>query len=122
MQPQLPLILLGHSMGGLVASRFLAQETRPVDGLVRSSPALDAGLNPAQKLMLAVLFRFAPNFCFGNGLDARYISHDEEVVRNYLADHRVHDRISPRRGKFMTSSGRQAVAAVSGWRVPTLLM
>ena len=118
----LPLILLGHSLGGLVTSRFVAQEMRPVDGLVLSSPALDAGLGPLQKLLLAVLPKLAPNLCVGNGLDARYISHDEEVVKNYVADRMVHDRISPRLGKFIASSGPPTVEAAARWKVPTLLM
>jgi len=50
-----PLLLLGHSMGGLVAARFVALQIRPVDALVLSSPALDPGLNPVQKLLVAVL-------------------------------------------------------------------
>jgi alpha-beta hydrolase superfamily lysophospholipase len=37
-----PLILLGHSMGGLVVARTLAEGLRPVDAAVLSSPALGA--------------------------------------------------------------------------------
>ena len=51
----LPLVLLGHSMGGLVAARFVAMHLRPVDALVLSSPALDPGLNAVQKILLATL-------------------------------------------------------------------
>ena len=118
----LPLILLGHSLGGLVVSRFVAQQMRPVDGLVLSSPALDAGMRPLQKLLLAVLLKLVPDFCIGNGLDARYISHDGEVVKNYIADPLVHDRISPRLGQFIARSGGPTVAAAARWKVPTLLM
>ena len=46
-----PLVLLGHSMGGLVAARFVALNMRPVDALVLSSPALDAGLGAVQKML-----------------------------------------------------------------------
>lgn len=118
----LPLILLGHSMGGLVVSCFVAEQVRHVDGVVLSSPALDAGLGALQKLLLAVLPKVAPNLRVGNGLDARYISHDEEVVKKYFADRLVHDRISPRLGKFIADSGSQAVRAAARWVVPTLLM
>ena len=38
--PGLPVVLLGHSMGGLVAASFVARGVRPVDALVLSSPAL----------------------------------------------------------------------------------
>ncbi|MES2361469.1 MAG: lysophospholipase [Pseudomonadota bacterium] len=121
-QTPLPLILLGHSMGGLVAGRFVALNMRPVDGLVMSSPALDAGLGIFQKLMLAVLPRLVPNLCVNNGLDARYLSHDERVVKAYLADRLVHSRISPRLGRFIATGGPAMVAAAAQWRTPTLLM
>jgi alpha-beta hydrolase superfamily lysophospholipase len=119
---QLPLVLLGHSLGGLVVSRFVALGIRPVEGLVMSSPALDAGLNPLQKLLLAFMPKLAPNLCVGNGLDARYLSHDPEVVKKYLADRQVHNRISPRLGKFIATAGPATVAAAARWRTPTLLM
>jgi alpha-beta hydrolase superfamily lysophospholipase len=119
---QLPIVLLGHSLGGLVASRFVSLGIRPVDGLVMSSPALDAGLGPLQKLLLAFMPKLAPNLCVGNGLDPHYLSHDPEVVRKYLADRQVHNRISPRLGKFIATAGPATIAAAARWRTPTLLM
>ena len=120
-QQPLPLILLGHSLGGLVVSRFVALRMRPVEGLVMASPALDAGLSGFQKLLLAAMLRLAPNLCLGNGLDARYLSHDEAVVQNYLAARLVHDKISPRLGKFIADAGPSTIAAAR-WSTPNLLM
>ena len=119
---QTPLLLLGHSMGGLVAARFVAQGLRPVDALVLSSPALDPGLNPVQKLLLAVLPGIVPNLRVGNGLDARLISHDPAVVAAYQADPLVHDRISGRLGRFIATGGPATVAQAAQWQVPTLLL
>lgn len=119
---QLPVVLLGHSLGGLVVSRFVSLGIRPVEGLVMSSPALDAGLGPLQKLLLAFMPKLAPNLCVGNGLDPHYLSHDPEVVRKYLADRQVHNRISPRLGKFIATAGPATIAAAARWRTPTLLM
>lgn len=118
----LPLILLGHSLGGLVVGQFVALKMRPVEGLVMSSPALDAGLTIFQKLLLAVLLRLAPDLCVSNGLDARYISHDEQVVKKYLADRLVHHKISARLGQFIATAGPAAVAAAAHWSTPTLLL
>ncbi len=117
-----PLILLGHSMGGLVAARFVALKRRPVDALVLSSPALDPGLNLVQKLLLAVVPRVAPNLTLGNGLDASFISHDPAVVEAYQRDPLVHDRISGRLAKFIADGGPATVARAPQWTVPTLLM
>jgi alpha-beta hydrolase superfamily lysophospholipase len=120
--PHLPLILLGHSMGGLVASRFVSLGMRPVDALILSSPALDAGLSYFQKILLRVLSLLAPNFCVKNGLDVQFISHDPQVVKAYLADRLVHNKISARLAGFIAKSGPATLAAAKHWRTPTLLM
>jgi len=118
----LPLIVLGHSMGALVAACFAALRRRPIDGLVLSSPALDPGLNGFQKLLLAILPRVAPNLAVGNGLNANYISHDPAVVAAYKADPRVHDRISARLARFIADGGPLVISRAAQWKVPTLLM
>ena len=117
-----PLIVLGHSMGGLVAGRFVSLGLRKVDALVMSSPALDPGLSAFQKLLLAVLPRFLPNLRVGNGLNADYISHDPAVVAAYRSDRLVHDRISGRLARFIATAGPATVALAPQWKVPTLLM
>ncbi|WP_439112447.1 alpha/beta hydrolase [Hydrogenophaga sp.] len=117
-----PLILLGHSMGGLVASTFVYRNIASVDGLVLSSPALDAGIGPVQKKLMHLLCRWAPNLALGNGLDASKISHSPMVVEAYKKDRLVHDRISARLAHFIDSNGPRVVAGAPRWRVPTLLL
>jgi len=117
-----PLILLGHSLGGLVAARFVGLGLRPVEALVLSSPALDPGLNWVQKLLLAVLPKIAPNLRVGNGLDPSKLSHDPAVVAAYQTDPRVHDRISGRLARFIAEGGPATVAQAPAWNVPTLLL
>lgn len=118
----LPLVLLGHSLGGLVVGRFVSLKIRPVDGLVMSSPALDPGLSGIQKLLLATLPAIAPNLRVNNGLKPEFISHDPQVVQKYLADPLVHAKISARLARFIATAGPATVAAASTWNTPTLLM
>ena len=125
-----PLVLLGHSMGGAVAARFVAEAlapqpaawSRPVDGLVLSSPALAARLSPFQRLQLAIGERFLPGLAQRNGIDPRGLSHDEAMVAAYTADPLVHDRISARLARFILDAGEQVRAAAPRWALPTLLM
>lgn len=119
---QTPLIVLGHSMGGLVAAHLVARQLGRVEGLVLSSPALDPGLNAFQRLLLAVLPAIAPDLRVRNGLDPRWISHDPQVVRAYQRDRLIHDRISGRLARYIADTGPQVLAAAPRWEVPTLLM
>ena len=118
----LPLILLGHSLGGLVAARFVALNLRPVEGLVLSSPALDAGFSIFQKILLAASLKFMPSITVNNGLNPQHLSRDTEVVKAYLEDRMVHNKISPRLGHFIATAGPATIAAAANWRTPTLLM
>lgn len=117
-----PLILLGHSMGGLVCAAFVRRGLVPVDGLVLSSPALDAGLGPRRRRLVAWLYRWAPDLALGNGLDVSRLSHDPVVVRAYRADRHVHDRSSARLARFILLQAPQVLAAAPQWSVPTLLL
>jgi alpha-beta hydrolase superfamily lysophospholipase len=145
-----PLVLLGHSLGGLVAARFVAEGVQPapassdgpgrsaddragaragpalwhrkVDALVLSSPALDTGMRAEQKALLAVLGPLAPNLAVGNGLKPEWISRAPAVVTAYTRDPLVHDRIAPRLALFLVDSGPYVMRRAARWTVPTLLM
>ncbi len=122
MPPNTPLILLGHSLGGLLAARLVASNPGGVQGLVLSSPAFDLDLKIWQKLLLAVLWRIAPDWRVGNGLRPDLISHDPAVVAAYRADPLIHRRISARVLRFMLDAARATLAQAPQWQVPTLLM
>ncbi len=122
MNASTPLILLGHSLGGLVVGRFVSLGMRPVEGLVMSSPALNAGMNAFQKLLVAVLPKIVPELRVGNGVKPQFISHDPKVVEAYKSDRLVHDRISARLARFIAEAGPLTLARAAQWTVPTLLM
>ena len=123
-------VLLGHSMGGLVAARFVAEGLaaqpqswcRDVDALVLSSPALDPGMNAVQRLLLSVLGPLAPDLLLGNGLQPGWISRDPAVVKAYALDPLVHDRVTPRLVRFIVDGGREVLACAPQWGTPTLLL
>jgi alpha-beta hydrolase superfamily lysophospholipase len=117
-----PLVLLGHSMGGLVASALVQRGRAAVDALVLSSPALDTGMSGFQRWLTRVLYRWAPDLAVPNGLDPAGISHDPAQVAAYRGDRLVHNRISARLARFIDSNGPHVVAAAPTWPLPTLLL
>jgi alpha-beta hydrolase superfamily lysophospholipase len=117
-----PLVLLGHSLGGLITARFVAERIRSVDALVLSSPALDLGMRSGQKLLLSLLGRIAPNLRVHNGLKPEWVSRDPAVVKDYANDPRVHDRVTPKLVRFMLDSIERVRSRAAQWAVPTLLM
>jgi alpha-beta hydrolase superfamily lysophospholipase len=121
-QLKAPPLLLGHSMGGLMAARFAAQNVAPLRALILSSPALAISLSGVQKVLLKILSACAPGFGVPNGLEQRYLAHDATVVEAYAKDPLVHGKISARLLQSMLASVRIAHAGAATIRVPTLMI
>jgi alpha-beta hydrolase superfamily lysophospholipase len=117
-----PLVLLGHSMGGLVVARALAEQLRTVDAAVLSSPALGASPNIVQKLLLATLPKLLPHLTVDNGLNANLVARDAQVVQAYKADPLVHRRISAGLAAWILQEGQHTLDQATQWAVPTLLL
>jgi alpha-beta hydrolase superfamily lysophospholipase len=125
-----PHVLLGHSLGGLVAARYVAEGMaspaarwwRPVDGLVLSSPAFDPGLGVINRMLLAVLGPLVPHLLMGNQVKPARLSRDPAVVQAYTQDKLVHDRITPRLVRFITDSAAVVRGQAHQWPLRTLLL
>lgn len=89
--PDLPLFLLGHSMGGLIASHHLLTHQQHYCGAILSGPAVSAGTPPSAPIRVIgqILSRLVPKAGLLQ-LDAHAVSRDPEVVAAYLADHLVY--------------------------------
>lgn len=129
--PGQKLILIGHSLGGVIAGRFVsalarptesASWSRPVDGLVLTSPALDVPISAIQKGLLATVGKLTPDVPVGNGLKPEWVCNNPATVKAYIADPLVHDRITGRLTMFILSEGAHVRARASQWTVPTLIM
>ena len=117
-----PMVLLGHSMGGLIAARAVAQSLPHIDALVMSSPALGAQTNVIQKFLLATLPKLFPHVRVDNGVKTTWVARDAQVVRAYVEDPLVHRQISAGLAAWILKEGAQTVAQASAWTMPTLLL
>lgn len=117
-----PMVLLGHSMGGLIAARAVANALPHIDALVMSSPALGAQTNFIQKMLLATLPKLLPHIRVDNGVKTAWVARDAKVVRAYLEDPLVHRQISAGLAAWILKEGPQTVAQASAWSTPTLLL
>lgn len=89
---EIPCFLIGHSMGGLIAARFLLEHQEKFAGAALSGAALHAAEPPSGfEMFMARLFsRFLPKMGMLQ-LDATQISRDPQVVQDYLEDPLVHN-------------------------------
>ncbi|HEX4924685.1 MAG TPA: alpha/beta hydrolase [Bdellovibrionales bacterium] len=92
-----PIILLGHSMGGLVNLRALLQHgTLDVSALALSSPLMGLTLRVPElkKKAAQVLAKYMPTFTLYNEVAFNDLTRDRDVIAEYERDQLRHDRSS----------------------------
>jgi alpha-beta hydrolase superfamily lysophospholipase len=119
----LPLFLYGHSLGGLIALRWLqAHGDVALAGAVLSAPLLGVKVQaPRWKLALAApLSRVLPALPMKNEIDPAELTHDPAYIRSYREDPLVTDKITPR--LFTEMMEAIAKARVEGERITAPLL
>jgi lysophospholipase len=118
----LPLFLLGHSMGGLIALRYIEEYDVALKGAVITSPWLATGPSiPRWKILGAgVLNKLLPSLPIDAGIDPEYISHDPLIVAQYREDPAVHRKITPR--LFMEASAAMGLVLSRSDRIRVPLL
>jgi len=83
-----PVFLVGHSMGGLIASYHLLDHQAKFEGAVISAPSIKVSDSISKATILAgkILSVIAPKMGLVKVVDANNISRDPETVRAYLED------------------------------------
>ncbi|MGN6649918.1 lysophospholipase [Trinickia sp.] len=114
-RPNTPLFLMGHSMGGTIAACFaierlapFTRRTRPLSGLILSSPALAPGRDVPRWMLAAsrVVSRVWPRYK-AMKIEPALLSRDPLVVETNRSDALVHHSAVPAR------TGAEILAAMA---------
>ena len=119
-----PMILLGHSMGGLIASLYLLEHQDDFVGAVLSGPAIKTGLEPGklQRWLLRMVSILLPRLGILK-LDPDGVSRDPDVVRRYIEDPLVfHGKMTARMASELFSAMNAIQARATGITLPILIL
>jgi alpha-beta hydrolase superfamily lysophospholipase len=122
--PDLPIILYGHSLGGIQVLYYGLTRKPDIKGVIATSSGLHTALEKQHlKIMMAkVLGALMPNTPIASGLDPTSISRDEKVVQAYINDPLVHDKITLGFGRIMTGITGWVLAHAGEFSLPLLLL
>ncbi|MCO5143959.1 MAG: lysophospholipase [Oligoflexia bacterium] len=125
-----PLYVLGHSLGGLVATYFVANFKREkknptLEGLILSAPAFGLGNSPLRKIQSG-LAKQVPSFFqaiqIPTGIQSKQLTHDHKEQKKYDADPLVHGWISPSAYSAMEKAIADLYSLIPSLDIPTLFM
>ncbi|MDH5456044.1 MAG: lysophospholipase [Gammaproteobacteria bacterium] len=121
---ELPVFLLGHSMGGLIGTAFLIDHQDAFRAAVLSGPAIESDQAPPPIVMAIVrlLSALLPTVPLIQ-LDASGVSRDKNVVTNYINDPLVHHgKLSARLLAEMSAAMQNTLARAGDIELPIIVM
>lgn len=122
--PGIPIFLYGQSLGGGIVLDYLVRLNPKIKGAVVTSPFLKLAFEPSRsKVRLAGMMKnIYPSLLQPSGLVADHLSHDKEVVKRYVDDPLVHDRISVSLFHEAMKAAQNALDNAANLNVPLLLV
>lgn len=119
--PGLPLVLVGHSLGGALALGCAQRYPAGLAAVVVANPAL--GLPSSWSLRLLPLLAFLwPRFSFDNGIPLTATAYDPQVWEQISADPLRHNRVTAGLVAGLLRVQRQVFVAASAFRLPLLIL
>jgi acylglycerol lipase len=122
-QPDVPLFLLGHSLGGTIALRYALRHQDKLDGLILSGPVAAIELPPAPVRLAAKALSAALPWMPALGVDPAVVSRDPAEVEAYRSDPLVHHGKLPVRTVAEIAAATEAFPEqVASLTLPILLV
>ncbi|HAX69598.1 MAG TPA: lysophospholipase [Anaerolineales bacterium] len=120
----LPLLLYGHSLGGILVLHYGLIRKPDVRGVIATSSGLRTALEkqPLKVFLAKMLGALIPKTLITSGLDSNGLSHDEKVVQVYNNDPLNHDKASLGFGKTMLGVTKWTLDHAGEFSRPLLLM
>lgn len=122
-QQGLPLVLLGHSMGGNLVLNYALRKTQLPIAVISSSPMIKAARPPGRfmEVLLRMLMRVAPNVRLHSKVVASRLMSNRTEQKELEQDDLFHSDLSLRLGGALLDSGRWLLENAPRLSVPTLL-
>ena len=122
--PNIPLFLLGHSLGCSISTFLILKYADKFNGLILSGTGTrEGGGAPGfLKKLSGVLARLFPKFKIKAGLDPKVLSRDHTVVKEYSEDPKIFSYVTMSLGHQILSKTSEAYLKSPAIKLPTLVI
>ncbi len=115
------VVLMGHSMGGILAAAYALSGRPAPDLLVLTAPALGGGAG-WQRALAGLLSKIAPSIPIANSLKGEQLSRDPAVGEAYFSDPLVYPKTTPRLGAAFFAAMTEVTRNAHRLDIPTLVL
>jgi acylglycerol lipase len=121
--PNLPIVLFGHSLGGLVTAGSTVSESSHIKGVVLTGPAFPGPLPYIARLALGAAARAMPKTSIPRPANVEGLTRDEKELKKYWEDDMFHKSpISFLLAATALDAAAEVRAGAKDWTIPTLVL
>jgi len=121
--PDIPQFIYGHSLGGNIVTNYILRKENNFKGAILSSPWYQLAFKPSPLIIFfaRIMQKIFPKFTQKAKLDVKGLSHDNDVVKEYLKDPLVHEKISAKMFFEVYKAGIWVLHNADKLNIPVLL-
>ncbi len=121
--PSLPQFIYGHSLGGNIVTNYIFKKEHQLTGAVISSPWYKLAFNPSSLMLILarIMNKLYPKFTQNSNLEVIGLTHDKDIIDQYIKDPLIHEKISVRMFFEIYNAGHWVLENTEYINLPVLI-
>ena len=120
-QPELPLYIVGHSLGGLMTLDYTLDHSAGISGIIAISPAISYEVKPFEQLGITLMGKFKPDYSINKSRRIRLLKKNSALHAKYYSDRLRHNIVTPGLGSGLVQAISRLENQAQSITIPILL-
>ncbi|WP_413303580.1 lysophospholipase [Bacillus sp. 1P10SD] len=119
--PELPLFIVGHSIGGVIVLDYTLDHSEGLAGLIAISPAISYEVTPTERILITLMGKLKPDYSIVKTGNPQILTKDPEELDRLVADELRHDVVTPGLGRGLMRTVARIANEAKSIKLPFLL-
>ncbi|WP_164669536.1 alpha/beta hydrolase [Virgibacillus doumboii] len=119
--PELPLYIVSHSLGGVIALDYSLHYSHGISGLIAIAPAISYETKWSEKLLIQLMGRFKPDYVIEEPGNLDLLTQDQTEQSRLESDELRHNMVTPGLGRGLLQTIPRLMNKAHSIQLPFLL-
>jgi len=120
-QPERPLYIVGHSLGGLITLDYALDYSDGISGIIAISPAISYEVKPLEQLGITIMDKIKPDYSINKSRRIFLMKKNTAVRTKYYSDRLRHNIVTPGLGSALIQAISRLENQAQSIKLPILL-
>ncbi|WP_144555009.1 alpha/beta hydrolase [Bacillus sp. X1(2014)] len=120
-QPDLPLYIVGHSIGGLITLDYALDHSEGISGIIAISPAVSYEVKPFEQLGITLMGKVKPDYRINKSRNIFLLKKNSAKHAKYYSDRLRHNIVTPGLGSALVQAISRLENQAQSIKLPLLL-